>query len=155
MFRRVLRGAAAGAAATTALHAATYLDMAIRGRPASSTPEKTVEAMADSQGVQIPGQGSERENRLAGLGPLSGIVTGVGVGVAYGVMDVLHLRPRGLAGVLFAGGGAMAFSNVTMTKYGVTDPSTWNAEAWVSDLLPHLAYGTVLTSTYSLALDPH
>jgi len=151
MFRRILLGAAAGAAGTTALNAATYLDMAVRGRPASSTPEKTVEAMADSQGVEIPGEGSERQNRLAAFGPLSGIVTGVAVGVAYGVMDIVHLRPRGLAGVLFTGGGAMALSNATMTKYGVTDPTTWSAKAWASDVVPHLAYGAVLSSTYAAA----
>ena len=38
----MLRGAAAGAAGTTALNVVTYLDMAVRGRPASSTPERTV-----------------------------------------------------------------------------------------------------------------
>ena len=37
-----LLGAAAGAAGTTALNFLTYVDMAVRGRPASSTPEKTV-----------------------------------------------------------------------------------------------------------------
>ncbi len=36
VFRRLLLGAAAGAAGTTALDAVTYLDMALRGRPASS-----------------------------------------------------------------------------------------------------------------------
>ena len=39
----ILRGAAAGAAGTTALNVVTYLDMAIRGRPASDTPERSVE----------------------------------------------------------------------------------------------------------------
>ena len=41
----VLRGAAAGAAGTTALNAVTYLDMTVRGRGTSSTPEQTVEAL--------------------------------------------------------------------------------------------------------------
>lgn len=151
MFRRLLLGAASGAAGTTALNAATYLDMAIRARPASSTPQRTVEKMAGAQGVEIPGEGDERENRLAGLGPLSGIATGVAVGVAYGLLDILHLRPRGLAGVLFAGGGAMALSNATMARYDVTHPTTWSRDAWVSDLVPHVAYGAVLSSTYSAA----
>ena len=35
---RLLAGIAAGAAGTTALNATTYLDMALRGRPASRTP---------------------------------------------------------------------------------------------------------------------
>ena len=41
-----LRGAAAGAAGSTALNAVTYLDMAGRGRGSSSTPEQTVQALA-------------------------------------------------------------------------------------------------------------
>lgn len=40
MTRRFLHGLAAGAAGTTALNAVTYLDMALRGRPASTTPEE-------------------------------------------------------------------------------------------------------------------
>jgi hypothetical protein len=72
-----LRGAAAGAAGTTALNAATYLDMAVRGRGNSSAPADLAEAVAERADVEIPGEGDERDNRLAGLGPLSG--TGVGV----------------------------------------------------------------------------
>jgi hypothetical protein len=37
-WKGVLRGAAAGAAGTTALNAVTYLDMVVRGRPASDAP---------------------------------------------------------------------------------------------------------------------
>jgi hypothetical protein len=151
MFRRLLLGAFAGAAGTTALHAATYLDMAVRARPASRTPEETIEKLAAARHVEIPGEGDERDNRLTGIGALSGIATGVGVGVAYGLLDVLHLRPPGLGGLLLAGGGAMVLSNTTMARYGVTDPMSWSKEDWLSDLLPHLAYGAVLSSTYSAA----
>lgn len=63
-----LRGAAAGAAGTTALNAVTYLDMAVRGRGSSSATQDLVEAVADRADVEIPGQGDERDNRLAGLG---------------------------------------------------------------------------------------
>jgi hypothetical protein len=151
MFRRLFLGAAAGAAGTTALHAATYLDMAVRARPASSTPEATIEKLAAARHVEIPGEGAERDNRLTGLGALSGIATGVGVGVAYAMLDIVRLRPHGLGGLLLAGGGAMALSNTTMARYGVTDPMTWSKEDWLSDLLPHLAYGAVLSSTYASA----
>jgi len=151
MFRRLLLGAAAGAAGTTALNAATYFDMAVRARPASSTPERTVEKMAAARNIGIPGQGEERGNRLTGLGALSGIATGVGVGVAYAVLDVLRLRPGGLADMLLVGGGAMVLSNSTMAKYDVTDPATWTKSEWLSDLVPHLAYGAVVSTTYSAA----
>jgi hypothetical protein len=154
MIRRLLIGAAAGAAGTTALYAATYLDMTLRGRPASSTPERTVAAMLASTGIQIPGEGTERLNRLTGLAALSGIATGVAVGVCYGLLDLLRLLPRGAGGALVAGGGAMVFSNATMARYGITDPTAWSVEDWVSDLVPHLAYGVVLSVAYAAARRP-
>src|SRR3954451_10057427 len=76
-----LRGAAAGAAGTTALNAVTYLDMVVRGRGTSSTPEDTVEKLAEKAHREIPGQAETRSNRVQGLGPLMGLVAGVGVGV--------------------------------------------------------------------------
>src|SRR3954467_5263336 len=80
-----LRGAAAGAAATAALNAVTYLDMAVRGRGTSSTPEQSVEKLAETAHVDIPGDEEHRQSRVQGLGPLTGLVAGVGVGVAAGV----------------------------------------------------------------------
>jgi len=135
-----LRGAAAGAAGTTALNAVTYLDMAWRGRPASSTPEDTVEKLAQTAGVEVPGDDETRKNRLAGLGPLTGIATGVGIGVLAGLLAP-KLRLPVLAGVV--GTAAMAGSNVPMTALGVTDPRSWGAAGWISDVVPHLAYGLV------------
>src|SRR3954454_24077062 len=79
-----LRGAAAGAAGTTALDLVAYLDMTVRGRPPSSTPERTVEKLAEKAHLTIPGQGAERANRLEGLGALTGLVAGVGVGGLFG-----------------------------------------------------------------------
>ena len=80
MIRMLLLGAAAGAAGTTALNAATYLDMAVRGRPTSSTPEDTVEALAGVVHARVPGDDDTRPNRLTGLGALTGIAAGVGAG---------------------------------------------------------------------------
>ena len=81
----VLRGAAAGAAGTTALNAVTYLDMAVRGRGTSSTPEDTVEKLADKAHVAIPGDGRSGQNRVQGLGALTGLVAGIGFGVLAGL----------------------------------------------------------------------
>src|SRR5919202_6254675 len=86
-------GAAAGAAGTTALNTVTYLDMVLRARPASSTPEASADALAKRTGVTIPGNDEERQNRLAGLGPLLGIASGVGVGVLLGVARAAGVRP--------------------------------------------------------------
>ncbi len=81
--RLALLGAAAGAAGTTALNVVTYLDMAVRGRPASSTPEQTVEKLSEKAHVPVPGEGDTRQNRLQGLGPLTGLVAGIGSGVVW------------------------------------------------------------------------
>jgi hypothetical protein len=147
MMRNLLLGAAAGAAGTTALNAVTYLDMAMRGRGTSSTPEQTVAAAAAKAGVDIPGEGEVRDNRLQGLGALSGIATGVAVGAVVATMDGLGLRPGRLGGSLLSGALAMAASDVSMTRLGVTDPRTWSAPDWAADVVPHFAYGLVTYST--------
>src|SRR3954453_16973026 len=82
----MLRGAAAGAAGTTALDAVTYLDMAGRGRPARRTPEQSGERVGEGAPLRGAGDHETRGNRLQGLGPLLGILTGVTVGAAYGLV---------------------------------------------------------------------
>ena len=82
----LLHGALAGAAGTTALNAATFIDMTLRKRPASSTPQQTVERGAEIVGLRLPGDEDEREARAVGLGSLLGTIAGVGVGVAVGAL---------------------------------------------------------------------
>ena len=141
LLRALATGAAAGAAGTTALNATTYVDMAVRGRPSSSTPEATVEKGADTIGVTVPGDEETRSNRLQGLGPLSGIVTGVGVGAFAGALRAARLP--GPIAALLVGGAAMAVSDGLMTALGVTDPRRWTPASWASDVVPHLAFGGV------------
>lgn len=83
--RSLLAGIAAGAAGTTALNTVTYLDMAIRGRGSSNAPEDTVEALAEKIGQRIPGDEDTGKNRLAGLGPLTGLFAGIGTGASLGL----------------------------------------------------------------------
>lgn len=147
MLKSLLAGAAAGAAGTTTLNAVTYLDMAVRARPSSSTPEDTVAKLADKAHVQIPGQGEDRDNRLAGLGPLSGILTGVGVGTVLGLARGLGWRPSPLVGGVVATALALIGANGPMTALGITDPRQWNLDAWLSDVIPHVAYGAVTAAT--------
>lgn len=144
----ILRGAAAGAAGTTALNVVTYLDMALRGRPASSTPETTVERLADTVHVPIPGEGVTRASRLAGLGALTGLIAGIGVGGLLGVARATGFR----AGPLLTTVTVLISTNGPMTVLGVTDPRTWSPTDWLSDIVPHLAYAAVVTSTMN-ALD--
>jgi hypothetical protein len=149
MIRDVLRGAAAGAAGTTALNAATYADMLWRGRPASEVPTQTVERMVEGVHAEIPGVGDARENRAAALGALSGIVTGVGVGKAYGLSRALGLRPPTWAGAVLVSAVALVAANGPMTALGITDPRSWNATDWISDVVPHLVFGAVTAATYA------
>ena len=142
-----LRGAAAGAAGTTALNAVTYLDMAVRGRGSSSTPEQTVETLAEKAHVPIPGEGETRENRLQGLGPLTGLVAGVGVGVLAGLARAAGFRPPPLVGAAVTTLGVLVAANGPMTVLGITDPRTWSATDWASDVVPHVAYAVVVERT--------
>jgi hypothetical protein len=154
MNRSLLAGLAAGAAGTTALNLVTYLDMVARARPASSTPEQTVRKVEDLTGLPLSADGPDSDAaqaRRSGLGALLGIVAGLGVGALYGLV-----RPR-LDGVPLAalGAGAGLAANVgtsgPMAALGVTDPRQWPASSWVSDLVPHLVYGTVTATVYELA----
>jgi hypothetical protein len=148
-----LRGAAAGAAGTTALNAVTYLDMAVRGRPASSTPEQTVEKLAEKAHLPIPGEPAVRENRLQALGALSGLAAGVATGVLAGLIRAAGFRASPPVGALLTAGAAMLAGNGPMTVLGVTDPRTWSGVDWLSDVVPHLAYGVVANATLD-AFDP-
>jgi hypothetical protein len=149
----VLLGAAAGAAGTTALNAVTYLDMAVRGRPTSSTPEDTVEALASVAHLPVPGDDDTRGNRVAGVGPLTGLLAGVGTGSLLGAVRTGGFRPGLAVGTLVATVGALVGSNGPMTALGVTDPRTWPASSWVTDLVPHVAYGLVTAAVLD-RLDP-
>jgi hypothetical protein len=143
----LLRGALAGAAGTTALNATTYLDMAVRGRGTSDSPEQVVEKTADAAGIPIPGSGDERDNRLAGLGPLSGTAVGVVVGSVFGsVHRAFAKRGRSIPApveIVLITAAAMALTDVPLKLLGISDPATWATKDWVSDVIPHLVYGTV------------
>ena len=144
-----LDGLIAGAAGATALNAATYIDMAVRGRPSSSAPEDTVEKLADKTGTAIPGSNDTRENRVSGLGALNGIAVGVSVGAALGAVRVFGVRPRVIVIAAVATVSVMALTDILMSALGATDPSEWALTDWLADILPHLDYGV----TTAIALD--
>ena len=154
LWRGLLSGAAAGAAGTTMLNVITYLDIAVRGRPTSNAPERTVEAMANLFGLTVPGSGDVLANRISGLGALTGYAAGIGMGVTLGLAYALGWRPRLLVGTLVATAIALIGTNGPMTVLGVTDPRTWGIVGWISDLIPHFGYGvvTALMLNYLYAL---
>lgn len=135
------RGLAAGSAGTTVLNAVTYLDMALRGRPSSDAPVRTVATLLDRAGQDVPGEGEQRENRIEGLAGISGIATGMGVGLAAGLLAPIVTRLPTAVGATLCGAAAMAATDVTMERLGVSDPRVWSAADWLSDAIPHLAYG--------------
>jgi hypothetical protein len=139
----LLSGAAAGAAGTTALDVITYLDIAVRGRPTSDTPERTVKEMTRLVGLTVPGTGDTLANRLLGLGALTGYAAGIGMGVILGLAYALGWRPGLLVATLVATLIALIGTNGPMTVLGVTDPRTWGVVGWISDLVPHFGYGIV------------
>ena len=153
MKREILTGVAAGAAGTTALNAVTFLDMAVRARPASTTPDDTVRKAEDLAGVSLSKQGPDSDdaaNRRSALGSLVGIAAGLGTGALYGlVRPKLGRLPLSLLG---AGAGLVANIATTgpMAALGITDPRTWPADSWVSDLVPHLAYGFATAAVWDL-----
>lgn len=140
------RGLIAGAAGTTALNAVSYLDMAVRGRSASSTPATSVDVLAQRLGVQVPGSGQELDSRREALGALLGTAAGLAVGVVAGKARAGGLRlPRPL-GALATGAAAMAASDVPIAALGISDPRTWTGSDWLADAVPHLAYGAATHS---------
>lgn len=143
---RLLPGLAAGAAATTALNLATYLDMTLRGRPESQMPAKTASDLAGKAGIDL-GDGDAAGNRASGLGALMGIATGLTTGVAYAVLIGRHRPSLPLAAAGVAA-GAMLMSDGPMTALGLTDPLKWKPSGWAADIVPHLVFGFVVAGAY-------
>ncbi|MEU4678682.1 hypothetical protein [Micromonospora sp. NPDC023737] len=145
-------GAIAGAVGSTVLNVVTYLDMALRGRPASSTPEQVVGRLTDIAHVSL-GPAKAAENRRSGLGPLTGYATGIAAGVGFALLTRGRRQPIATAGPLL-GAGVMVMSNGPMTVLKVTDPRTWRRSDWIADIIPHLLYGLAATATWNRLRPP-
>jgi hypothetical protein len=157
MIGRIVRGAAmgaaAGAAGITALYVVTYTDMAIRGRSPSGAPASEIERLAEKADIAMPGDEDTRQNRLTAAGALAGIWVGVAIGAAYGVARASGLRLPVLAGAAATGLAAMAAADAPMMALGVSDPRTWGAADWASDVIPHAAYGAVTAACAAALTD--
>jgi hypothetical protein len=147
---RLGHGLIAGAAGTMALDAVTYADMLLRGRPASPLPAEAAAKLAKQVGIDLQGDDDRATARREGLGALLGYATGAAVGVAGALVFGGGRRLGGgtLVGrVLMLGGSAMAASMIPMTAEGLTDPRQWGLEGWLSDIVPHAAYGLAAAAT--------
>ncbi|TDC36656.1 hypothetical protein E1211_12800 [Micromonospora sp. 15K316] len=145
-------GAIAGAVGSTALNVVTYLDMALRGRPASSTPEQVVDRVAGAAHLSL-GPQDLAANRRAGLGPLLGYATGIGAGIGFALLTRGRRTSLTWASGLL-GAGVMAMTDGSMTVLKVTDPRTWRRSDWLSDIIPHLAYGLAAAATWNRLRPP-
>ena len=164
MVGRTLRGIAAGATGTAALNIATYVDMAVRGRPSSQTPAKVAGALTQTVGMQLEAEADGEEtvshdeqakatHRLSGLGALMGYATGLGIGALYGLARPVARRlPLPMAG-LALGAAAMAGSDVPATITKATNPKSWGVAGWAADIIPHAIYGLVTVLTYEAYAD--
>jgi len=127
----------AGAFGDLLLNAATYVDMALTGRPASTTPGETVKQAAQAVGLRPPSD----DHRVDAYGALGGMATGLGLGVLVSAIRSAGVRLPAPVGAVAIGGLAMAASDGVMVVNGVTDPRDWTASDWARDVVPHLAYG--------------
>jgi hypothetical protein len=171
MANRIVAGAIAGAAGVVALNAAGYLDMLLRGRPASDLPARVAGKLADEMGLpfdlnsdadtdddDVAELEDEDEpdapaNRREAMGAMLGMASGVGIGVCYGIARlVLPKPPAWLAGAAI-GAAAMAASDYPATRLGLTEPRDWTATDWASDVLPHMAFGIVTAIAFEAARD--
>ena len=150
MLRSIVMGAAAGAVGSVALNIVTYADMVIRGRPSSNTPAEVAGKIMAKAGVDLDPEGDDEKagNRKTGIGSLMGYVTGLGIGTLYGAIRVLTDKGSIPVAGIGLGAAAMAGSDVPIAALGVSDPRTWNRSDWLSDAVPHLAYGIVTAIAY-------
>ena len=114
-----------------------------------------VSPLVASSSVNLPASGSSgltgtlATGREVGAGAAEGaavtaaVSTGVGVGVVFGLLRRAGLRPPFALGAVLVGAAAMASTDTSIAVLKVSDPRGWSAGDWLSDLLPHLAYGAV------------
>ena len=143
-------GLIAGTAGTAALNIVTYLDMLVRGRPASSMPATLVKHVAQAAGVDALASDDETtQHRREAVGSLLGYANGLGVGVVYGCIRPLVRGwiPLPLAAIV-VGAAAMALSDIPAARAKATDPSSWAPADWLADALPHLTFGVVVAQTF-------
>ncbi|MBV8299885.1 MAG: hypothetical protein JO083_10130 [Candidatus Eremiobacteraeota bacterium] len=149
LLRSAALGKIAGCAGTLALDVTTYLDMLVRGRPASDVPAELVKKFAEAAGIAaLISDDDAACNRRSAAGALLGYATGLTVGAAFGIVrPALRGVPPVLAG-LVVGAAAMALADVPLARAGVTDPKTWGTAGWLADIVPHVVYGLTVVAVF-------
>jgi hypothetical protein len=147
----VVDGVLAGLAGGSALTIVTYLDMVIRARQPSGTPDETVRRLTDAGHIPLGPEG-RAANRRTALGALLGYASGVATATAFGLLARRRTVPLPVATVLL-GAAAMVVANAPMTLLRVSDPRRWSCTDLLSDIVPHLAYGLTAAATWRRITD--
>ncbi len=74
-------------------------------------------------------------------------MTGVGIGAAYVVGRGCACADNPVRTGVLLGLAAMAASDAPIALTGASDPRSWTRADWLSDLIPHLAYGLATAAT--------
>ncbi|TDB74943.1 hypothetical protein [Micromonospora sp. KC723] len=144
-------GAIAGTVGSAALNVAGYLDMALRARPASDTPQRSAGRLTEVTHLDL-GPEDRAATRRSGLGPLLGYGMGAAVGALFGAAT--GGRTNATVATVLLGGAVMAVSAGAMAALGVTDPRRWGRGDWATDIVPHLAYGMAAAATWNRLRPP-
>jgi hypothetical protein len=154
--KRLLMGMVAGAVGTTMLNIATYLDMAMRGRPPSEVPEKVVDEVTNKLDFSLEqeGGGETADNRRSALGAPHGFSFRSVWGSIYGLVHPAIRRISPAARSAGLGVAVMAGNDVPAIAVGATKPSEWGISGWVSDLTPHMIYGIATVASYERMAAP-
>ncbi len=131
---RALHGLAAGAVGTLFLNAATYLDMALRGRPASPIPEENVELAARRACVSLGEDERTAAARKEGIAMLMGYAAGLAGGVALATARPAAREVPWPLAALGTGVAVMVAANAGSVAAGTTDPRTWSPAGWAADM---------------------
>lgn len=143
--RPLLVSVLAGSAGIIVMDASSYVDMLIRGRPASQVPSALASRITDALGV---GLGQQADNRASALGGLLGNLTGLSIAVGYGIVRHFRAPRRTLSAGLAVGAAAMVASDVPIVAAGVSRLDQWGVTGWVADIVPHAVYGITTVAVY-------
>lgn len=153
-------GAIAGAAGTMALDVVSYADMAVRGRGSSGMPAEVIRRLAVKAGIaalSVPSDDADdaTKNRRTALGAIGGYKIGILLGALYGLVAGSAEKERAIVGpAIVLAAAAMAASDVPATLLEITHPAQWSAVDWISDLVPHAAYGLVTAAAFAAIARP-
>ncbi|MFZ4240960.1 hypothetical protein ACOZGD_38075 [Streptomyces murinus] len=81
-----------------------------------------MEKITEKAGHPVP-ESDGRDNRLSGLGALTGIAVGVGTGAAVALLHRAGVRPPGRLGGPVTGAPAMVLTDTPIAGLGISDPA--------------------------------